>query len=113
MNVFLSSQYPVEFSAGNRKRVFSSMAFAGTVVGQLTFGYIVDRTGRKAGMLLATAIVFVFTALSAGAYYHGNIVQVNTTEKSADVNIRADVPDPLGLALLPGHWHRRMFNVRL
>ena len=32
-------------------------AFAGTVFGQLTFGYLVDRTGRKAGMMLATAIV--------------------------------------------------------
>ena len=55
--VFLSNIYPVEFNAGNRKRVFSSMAFAGTVLGQLTFGYLVDRTGRKAGMMLATAIV--------------------------------------------------------
>ena len=36
--VFLSNVYPVEFNAGNRKRVYSSMAFAGTVVGQLTFG---------------------------------------------------------------------------
>ena len=37
-------------------------------------GYLVDRTGRKAGMMLATAIVFVFTALAAGAYGAGGSV---------------------------------------
>lgn len=33
----------------------------------LGFGYIVDRFGRKWGMQLATIIVFVFSALAAGA----------------------------------------------
>jgi MFS family permease len=29
----------------------SSLAFAGTIVGMLTFGYISDKVGRKAGMV--------------------------------------------------------------
>lgn len=50
---------------------FSSLAFAGTVVGMLVFGLLADRIGRKFGMLAATLIVFVFAALSAGAYGAG------------------------------------------
>ncbi|KAL7421317.1 glycerophosphoinositol permease [Cryptotrichosporon argae] len=45
--------------------LLSSMAFAGIVIGQLGFGYVSDKTGRKLGMLICTAIVFVFSILSA------------------------------------------------
>lgn len=44
------------------------MNFVGIVIGMLSFGYLVDRAGRKIGMILATVIVVVFTALQAGAY---------------------------------------------
>ena len=40
----------------------------GTVVGQLTFGYIVDKIGRKYGMLIATGLLILFTALCSSAY---------------------------------------------
>lgn len=35
----------------NYATTLSSLAFAGTVVGMLTFGYISDRFGRKTGMV--------------------------------------------------------------
>lgn len=39
------------------------MGFAGTVLGMLSFGYIADKIGRKFGMVAATIIVAVFTAM--------------------------------------------------
>jgi len=50
----------------------SSVAFAGTIVGMLSFGWISDRFGRKVGMMSATAIVAFFSLLSsasAGAHH--------------------------------------------
>ncbi|KIP08049.1 hypothetical protein PHLGIDRAFT_127292 [Phlebiopsis gigantea 11061_1 CR5-6] len=45
----------------------SSLAFAGTVVGMLSFGYLSDRYGRKFGMMTATVIVALFSGLSAAS----------------------------------------------
>ncbi|TRM64448.1 major facilitator superfamily domain-containing protein [Schizophyllum amplum] len=45
--------------------ILSSVAFAGTVVGMLVFGYLSDKMGRKFGMMTATAIVAFFSFLSA------------------------------------------------
>ncbi|KDE08170.1 hypothetical protein MVLG_01650 [Microbotryum lychnidis-dioicae p1A1 Lamole] len=44
------------------------MGFAGTVLGMLSFGFLVDRTGRKGGMMLAAVIVAVAACLQTGAY---------------------------------------------
>ncbi|MBW0504631.1 hypothetical protein O181_044346 [Austropuccinia psidii MF-1] len=50
---------------------FSSVGFAGIVLGMLIFGVLSDRWGRKNGMITATLIVFVFACMSAGAYGFG------------------------------------------
>ena len=50
----------------------TAIAFAGTVLGMLVFGYYSDAVGRKSGMIVSTIIILVFTALSAGAYYKGS-----------------------------------------
>jgi MFS family permease len=52
--------------------LFPSMSFAGTVLGMLTFGLVVDRTGRKWGMLICSAILVLFSILAAGAYGANN-----------------------------------------
>jgi MFS family permease len=49
----------------------SSLAFAGTILGMLSFGYISDKVGRKTGMMAATGIVAFFSLLSAGSAGHG------------------------------------------
>ncbi|AGO12671.1 AaceriADR197Wp [[Ashbya] aceris (nom. inval.)] len=49
----------------------ASLAFAGTVLGQLSFGYFADRYGRKFAMLVGTAMLIVFTILTAGAWGKG------------------------------------------
>ncbi|EGN99154.1 hypothetical protein SERLA73DRAFT_182000 [Serpula lacrymans var. lacrymans S7.3] len=51
----------------NYSNTLSSVAFAGTVVGMLAFGYISDKLGRKFGMMSATAIVALFSGLSAAS----------------------------------------------
>ncbi|WVQ96859.1 hypothetical protein IAU59_003966 [Kwoniella sp. CBS 9459] len=48
-------------------RLLGAIAFAGIIIGQLSFGWISDKVGRKFGMLLCTAIVFVFSALQAAS----------------------------------------------
>ncbi|GAA5955294.1 hypothetical protein JCM21900_003036 [Sporobolomyces salmonicolor] len=75
INTILKRLYPEETSKNNYSTLFSSMAFAGTVVGMLGWGYLVDRFGRKSGMMSASTIIVVFTALSAGAYGAGGSTQ--------------------------------------
>ncbi|KIO29754.1 hypothetical protein M407DRAFT_21176 [Tulasnella calospora MUT 4182] len=61
----------------NLKRYSStlgSLSLAGNFAGMLIFGLLSDRIGRKFGMILATFIVFIFAALSAGAYGAGGSV---------------------------------------
>lgn len=48
----------------------SSVAFAGTVLGQLVFGYMADHWSRKWALMISTVILIVFGASSAGAYGH-------------------------------------------
>ncbi|KZT50563.1 putative metabolite transporter [Calocera cornea HHB12733] len=75
VNTILTTLYPDYFNLtnSNYSTVLNSLIFAGTVVGMLTFGIVSDKLGRKAGMMTATGIVFVFSALSAGSYGGGTI----------------------------------------
>jgi MFS family permease len=60
--------------AHNYSRIVSSLLFAGTVLGMLSFGYISDKIGRKFGMMSATGIVALFSLLSAAsAGAHGSV----------------------------------------
>ena len=52
----------------------ASIAFAGTVVGQLFFGYISDFYSRKWALMASTVILIIFAALGAGSYgAHGSV----------------------------------------
>lgn len=55
----LKSIYGDAYSKSNAISNVSSIAFAGTVVGQLVFGYISDNIARKGGMLSAN-IMLIF-----------------------------------------------------
>ncbi|KAF8150636.1 MFS Git1p-related glycerophosphoinositol and glycerophosphocholine permease [Crassisporium funariophilum] len=56
-----------ELGKHDYSRTLSSLGFAGTVVGMLTFGYLSDKIGRKFGMMSATGIVALFSLLSAAS----------------------------------------------
>lgn len=70
----LSTIYQKRYADSPASQNIASIAFAGTVVGQLIFGYFSDHWSRKWCLLISTIVLFLFAALSAGAYgYHGSI----------------------------------------
>ncbi|KAL2019887.1 hypothetical protein VTK56DRAFT_9062 [Thermocarpiscus australiensis] len=70
----LAIEYGDVWKSSNAKNYLSDIAFVGTVVGQLAFGYLSDKWSRTNSLLLSTVLLIVFTALSAGSYYHGDTV---------------------------------------
>ncbi|TKA82845.1 hypothetical protein B0A55_00996 [Friedmanniomyces simplex] len=65
----------LETDHGSAAQNVSSIAFAGTVIGQLVFGYTSDHYSRKWSLLVSTVILFVFAALCAGSYGAGGSQQ--------------------------------------
>ncbi|GAA5992147.1 hypothetical protein JCM10908_001788 [Rhodotorula pacifica] len=74
VNTILSRLYPEQYGKNHYSTLFSGMAYLGTVIGQLSFGFFVDRYGRKYGMLAASMIMIVGSALCAGAYGAGGSI---------------------------------------
>lgn len=74
----------------------SSIAFAGTVLGQLGFGYISDHYARKGGMLFANVMLIFFTLLCAVATWSstpdGLFTAVTTVRFFLGVAIGAEYP---------------------
>ncbi|PVF97948.1 MFS general substrate transporter [Serendipita vermifera] len=67
VNTILKRLYPDVIASTKYGQTLSSLAFAGTVVGMLVFGWISDKIGRKTGMMTATGIVALFSLLSAAS----------------------------------------------
>ncbi|KAF2972800.1 hypothetical protein GQX73_g776 [Xylaria multiplex] len=74
VNTVLGYEYDDLYSSSQAAKVVPAIAFAGTVVGQLVFGYTADRWSRTNSLLISTIVLIVFTALAAGSYYHGDPV---------------------------------------
>jgi MFS family permease len=64
----LKTIYKKQYTASNAQSNVSSIAFAGTVVGQLLFGYLSDHWSRRNSLLVSTIILIIFAALGAGSY---------------------------------------------
>lgn len=96
VNTILSLEYKDAYTQSTSINNVSSIAFAGTVVGeqdhpnivlvhpwfpsiradllpsgQLLFGYLADHWSRVNSLLVSTVILIIFTALAAGSYWHG------------------------------------------
>lgn len=71
VNTCLANIYGAQYTDSVASQNVASIAFAGTVVGQLLFGYTSDHYSRKWSLLVSTVILFVFAALGAGAYGAG------------------------------------------
>ena len=70
----LALQYGDLWKLSHAKSVVGAIAFAGTVIGQLVFGYLSDHWSRTNSLLLSTIILIVFTALAAGSYFKGDTI---------------------------------------
>jgi len=74
VNTILAAIYGKEFKNSPQRKNVASIAFVGTVVGQLTFGILSDYWSRKWSLIISTCIMIVFSALSAGSYgAHGSL----------------------------------------
>ncbi|KAK7218339.1 hypothetical protein V2G26_006342 [Clonostachys chloroleuca] len=71
VNTVLALQYGALYKNNSASQNVSSIAFAGTVVGQLAFGYLSDAWSRNNALVLSTIILIVFTILATGSYYKG------------------------------------------
>ncbi|KAM0497176.1 hypothetical protein ACHAP8_007080 [Fusarium lateritium] len=74
VNTTLRRQYGDVYVNSNAFKYVSDIAFAGTVVGQLVFGFLADHWSRTNTLMVSTIIVIIFTALAAGSYWHGQPV---------------------------------------
>ena len=70
----LKTQYGTTYTGANASKYVADIAFVGTVVGQLAFGFLADRWSRTNTLLISTSILIVFTALAAGSYFKGQAV---------------------------------------
>src|SRR5271155_3575759 len=75
VNTMLRLIYTTQYTDSNAQNNVSSIAFAGTVVGQLFFGYLSDHWSRKNALLISTLLIIVFAALGAGSYGAGGSAQ--------------------------------------
>ena len=93
-----------------------SILFAGTVLGMLSFGYIVDRYGRRVGLVSATLMLILFSILCAGSYGahgapSGTLVALTVWRFFLGVGIGAEYPAGSAACsestqdLKPGHRH--------
>ena len=73
VNTILKKLYKTEYTNSPAQSNVNSIAFAGTVVGQLFFGWMSDHVSRKWALMTSTVILFIFAALSAGSYGGGTI----------------------------------------
>jgi MFS family permease len=71
VNTCFKKLYGKRYTSTDAASNVTSIAFAGTVLGQLMFGYTSDHFSRKWSLLISTIILIVFAALGAGAYGAG------------------------------------------
>ncbi len=71
----LGKIYGDRYTGSSAQKNISAITFAGTVVGQLVFGYTSDKWSRKNSLLLSTIILILFTALASASYGAGGSLQ--------------------------------------
>lgn len=75
VSTMLAKIYPTEYANSSAQSNVSAITFAGTVVGQLFFGWTSDHWSRKWSLFISTIILLVFAALCAGSYGAGGSIE--------------------------------------
>ncbi|ODV70504.1 glycerophosphoinositol permease [Hyphopichia burtonii NRRL Y-1933] len=65
VNTCLKTLYGTTYTDSRAISNISAIVFVGTIVGQLSFGYISDHMSRKQGMMIANTMLIIFTLLCA------------------------------------------------
>lgn len=73
VNTILKKLYGTQYTGNSAQKNVTAIAFAGTVVGQLFFGWTSDHISRKWSLMASTVVLFIFAALSAGSYGGGTV----------------------------------------
>lgn len=95
VNTIFGKIYPEVYPTLQTTALVPAIAFAGIVFGQLSFGFISDKYGRRVGMVAATIIVVLFSALSAGAWYptvKGMMIMFTVWRFCLGIGIGAEYP---------------------
>ncbi|KAL3421846.1 major facilitator superfamily transporter [Phlyctema vagabunda] len=75
VSTMLGSIYGDRYTNSKSQQNIGAITFAGTVFGQLLFGYTSDKWSRKNSLLVSTVILIVFAALGAASYGAGGSLQ--------------------------------------
>lgn len=75
VNTMLGQIYGSRYKSSPAQSNVASLAFAGTVVGQLFFGWVSDHYSRKWALMASTVILILFAALGAGSYGAGGSLE--------------------------------------
>ena len=70
----LAQLYPTQYATSPARSNVSSITFAGTVVGQLFFGWYSDHFSRKWALLISTFILILFAILGTASYGAGGSI---------------------------------------
>jgi MFS family permease len=95
VNTIFGKIYPEEYPTLQTTALVPAIAFAGIVCGQVSFGFISDKYGRRVGMVAATIIVVLFSALCAGASYptvKGMMIMFTVWRFCLGIGIGAEYP---------------------
>ncbi|EPQ67504.1 Bgt-2885 [Blumeria graminis f. sp. tritici] len=71
VSTILKTIYGETYTHSSAQKNVSAITFAGTVLGQLIFGYTSDKWSRKGSLQLSTFILILFAAMGAGSYGGG------------------------------------------
>ncbi|CAO1597059.1 glycerophosphoinositol permease [Xanthoria calcicola] len=71
VNTILKQLYGTAYTNSPAQSNVTAITFAGTVIGQLFFGYVSDHYSRKWALMASTILLIIFAALSAGSYGAG------------------------------------------
>ncbi|TVY35485.1 Glycerophosphocholine permease [Lachnellula subtilissima] len=73
VSTMLETIYGKKYTDNGSQKNVSAITFAGTVLGQLIFGYTSDKWSRSNSLLISTIILIVFAALGAASYGGGTL----------------------------------------
>ncbi|MCJ1477799.1 hypothetical protein MMC13_006472 [Lambiella insularis] len=74
VSTILAQEYPTQYKHSPARSNVSSITFAGTVVGQLFFGWFSDHYSRRDALLISTILLIFFAIMATASYGAGGSI---------------------------------------